>query len=144
MVQGSSDSKAPSVSAAQLRVNRDLMQALRKKHPASRLRARYDLRADNWKDLDHGRAQKVIAEIASGHTKNFVPSSNLSSKLAIKFEEGQTIDTGRSETSAQILRQMTNSKSPTAPKLRKLKKKEDFRIAGFPRAISVQDLQGKV
>lgn len=140
----SHDSKGNSVSNAQLKVNQEALREKKKKHPAAKFRSRYDLKMDNWKDLDEGKFMRELEEIRSGFTvQSLHPNSKLGEQVARRLDDKEAVDTARSETSAQLLRQIVPKKEQTAHKVRKLKKKEDFRISGLPRAISVQDLQGK-
>lgn len=126
-----------------MRANQELLREKKKKHPATKFRSKYDLRLDNWKDLDEGRMTKEMEEIRSGFNRTGFPTTALSQQISRKIEDQDIVDTARSETSAQLLRQIAPKKDLTAHKVRKLKKKEDFRISGLPRAISVQDLHGK-
>lgn len=146
-----SGSKVPSTASGlkktfegQLKVNQEALKAMKKKHPASKYRSRYDLKMDNWKDLDDARFAREIEELRTAKRPVYIqPTSHVGQIVARKFEEIEVGTTPRDDMSEVLLKQFAPKKEVNPHKVRKLKKKEDFRISGLPRAISVQDLHAK-
>lgn len=128
----------------QLKVNQEALLAGKKKHPAFKFRSRYDMKMDNWKDLDEAQVARELEELQNArNSSNQQPESGIARLVAKKLDYCDGTDTARSETSAHLLKQIGTKKEVAPNKAPKLKKAENFRISGLPRAISVQDLQAK-
>lgn len=130
----------------QLKVSSEIVtaNANKKKLVASKYRSRYDLKFDNWKDLDEARAARLADELKKDYGLTTLnPSYERGEKIARTFEQIDNPGTPKSDSSRKLLNQFPQRQESPANKVHKLKKKEDFRISGLPRPISVQDFHPK-
>lgn len=128
-------SKTPGIMSALLKRDGEKYE-----HPAWKYRSRYDFRKELWKFYDKEKNGREIESNKMTTKKQF--NSVLQREIDLAFDIIDHPGESGGDTSRQLAEHI-GKKEAFAHKIMKLKKRQDFRMTGLPRPISLHTLNQK-